>query len=273
MRSWGAWRRAIAGAVTEEKKPSRALQIGRAIAKAAATSGGGLLLGPGGEIAGALVGELVDQAIDFLQEGKRTRIQQFHVELFAGDTPEQQRTRLQRIATDDAAAAEYAAVLEKVAQDDEDEKTAVYARLLRFMQGNSLELPTRKHLIRSVRELAFDDFGVLRRLQTIGGAGPESASSEERNVYFERQMDYAQRGDPLVLAGVQAPDERRFPHAGGRVGWNAHQRDRARALVTLDRRRSVRRRHVFSLRSDAADSLARRLPCPANRKCTGQRAG
>ncbi len=162
------------------------------------------------------IARLVERARGIVADRRERRMEQFHVELLAGMPKEEARAIIETIETDEAAATEYAALLEKVWRDDDEAKTGLYARLLRFLLTRSdVDARTRPHLVRAVGELAASDVDVLKTAFRIGGRWPADKAlqdgtgrvvldgSPERQDHFQRQTKFLEESDPLTLAGIQ----------------------------------------------------------------------
>jgi hypothetical protein len=76
-----------------KKTSERVAQIGKALGKTGPSTTGGVLLGVGGAIAGAAIGEIVDQAYNMLKEKARGRLERFHAQ-FLVSLPEAERGNL-----------------------------------------------------------------------------------------------------------------------------------------------------------------------------------
>jgi hypothetical protein len=198
--------------MTDDKKGGQRF---KEAAEALVTTGAGAAaaasLGPGGEVLGVAAVQLFKYGIGLLKQRGEHRIKAFHVALLEGTTMESAQALLARIASDGRAGEEYASILQKVAQDDEDAKVRLYAHLLRHLLSSDEHERVRRHLIRSVRELAVEDLDVLQKLSEIDGAWPENSSNPEADApaHVARHHKFLHDADPLAQAAIQ-----RLEHAG-----------------------------------------------------------
>src|SRR4051812_26143474 len=154
----------------DQESKERAAESAKAVVKAGAGLAASFALGPGGGLAVVGLDRLLQHARGVVWERRQKRVKQFHKELLAGMPTGEQRALLSKIDSDAEAAAEWARIVEQVWEDDEEEKTGLYARLLRFiLLGNVLDGRIRRHLVRSVRALAASDIELLKTALSIGG--------------------------------------------------------------------------------------------------------
>lgn len=193
----------------KKKSKKRAAESVRALAKA----GVGLALGPAAAVA---LDRLLEHGRGFVWERKLGRVKKFNREFLAGIPAGEQHALVARIESDEDARAEWARIAEQVWEDDEEEKTGIYARLLRFLLSNVSDGRTRRHLVRSVRGLAVTDIELLKTALRIGGPWPKPAArtdaagivypeppSPERDAHYREQARFLEEGDALKHSGIR----------------------------------------------------------------------
>jgi hypothetical protein len=210
---------------SRKKSKQRAAESARALAKSGAGLAASFALGPAGGLVVVGLERLVEHARGVVSERRQRRVKQFHEELLAGIPAAEQSAFLERVESDADVAAEYARILEQVWEDDEEEKTGIYARLLRFLLGNVSDGRTRRHLVRSVRTLFASDLELLKAALRIGGwpwsdeETKTDAERAERQAHFQRQQDFLNDTDPINLSGIQRLEQagfiKRTPVMGG----------------------------------------------------------
>ena len=212
-----------------KESEKRAASSAKALAKFGTVTAAGALLGPAGAAAATLALLLPEHAIGWLKEKRARRITTLHEELLNG-VPEEEVPRLvAKLTSEHDVAEHYASILEKVYQDDEAEKVALYAKLLRHLasrpEGASRGKELERHVIRSLRELAASDLITLQKLADLERDFPaniptiealegpfvriDEEKSKLRTENFRRHEQYVGSLSPLESAGL-----RRLEYAG-----------------------------------------------------------
>ena len=202
----------------QRESRKRAADSGRTLVKAGLGLAASFAIGPAGGLAVVALDRLWEHTRGVVSERRQKRVKRFHEELLAGMPEGEQRTLLGRMESEADAAAEWARILEQVWADDEEEKTGIYARLLRLLLSGVPDGPTRRHLVRSVRQLAASDIELLKTARHLGDSWPEPMTGSMQlspefsllqQAHFRKQMQFLHDGDPLKLSGIQ-----RLEHSG-----------------------------------------------------------
>jgi hypothetical protein len=206
----------MSGENEKEDSLKRTSASASGLAKIGITALAGAVFGPAGTVVLNLATLLPKHALGLLKEKRQRRIEQLHDDLLEGVPQEEVQRLVDRLAADPDTMAHYAAILEQVYEDDEDEKVGLYARLLRHLAtrptGASRGRDLERHVIRTLRELAFGDVELLREflnLQQHYPAVPASESEQDPTVHrresenWQRHQQFRQSLSPLQAAGLR----------------------------------------------------------------------
>lgn len=115
---------------------------------------------PGGGLAYSLGKLLVTHVSSWYSDRGKSRLEEFHQELFEGIPEDGQ----QEFMDSEFSIDEYYATLNHVIQDEEDTKVKIYAKIFQGLQLNLIPDEFRLHLIKCSRELKYSDFDLIREL-------------------------------------------------------------------------------------------------------------
>lgn len=164
----------------------RAAETAKDMAGSAIDAGASLILGAPAGIAVAAGRRLFVHAKGIFEARRDRRIDNFHCALLDGVPAESVLAIESRLTDDEDAGKEYAAVLARAVQDDEDEKVAHYSSLMRFLLDPPAEMNpepvVRRHLIRALAALTTSDLKFLAELFNKTGYRPPREATEEGNI-------------------------------------------------------------------------------------------
>ena len=113
---------------------------------------------PGGTLAYGFAKTLVNHAIQFHEDRKQSRINDFHKMLLEGTSKEDYEIFFkQEFSSED-----YYSLLSSTIRDDEDAKTIFYSKIFKALIIQKIPEKYKRHFIKSIRELSYSDIEILR---------------------------------------------------------------------------------------------------------------
>lgn len=190
----------------KDESARRSTESAKEIVGSAADLAAGVVLGPLGGVAVAAGRRLTVHALAVIRRRRDRRVDELHEHLLDGLGEEETATLEARLKSDEAATSEYASLLLRAVQDEEDGKTRVYATLLRFLLRDSNGEPSlRRHLIKTIGDLSMTDLAILRELHDLIGTKVAAPSDYPQLREIDRLLDVraiVMRG-PLEIAAFQ----------------------------------------------------------------------
>jgi hypothetical protein len=158
-----------------------------------AKEGAGLLI-PGGSLAYGAIKTLVKHVRQWRTDKVEDRLFDFHEKMLRGLSGKQKEEFINK----EFSIEEYYALLNHVLQDEEDDKTDVYAIIFKALQFGLIPQKYRNHVVRCCRELKYGDFELMRFIYINDKYEYEGPGDRVQQIKLLTASN-----DPLKAYGIQ----------------------------------------------------------------------